>query len=298
MDAKVRHHIGSNIVGYVALFVALCGVPAAFAIGANTIGSKQLKANAVKNSDLADNSVGSPEVIDNSLTGSDVNEGTLGQVPSAQSATSADSAQTAQTAESAQSAQTAGTAQSAQTAGNADTLDNLNSTDFLASGATAGGDLAGPLSSLQIAGDAVGTNEVAGDSLTGADINEGTLAAVLRFGATIPSGTTVRGNFGCTAVNTGGTAECRDSVSFPLPAPSQPTSVNFAPGAAGEDDATCTGTISVPTAPAGKVCIYENGDLGTSALGNTASIPTGFLVSKTGTGGQALTDGSWAYTAP
>ena len=142
MTSPVREHIQGNVVGYVAIMIAVIGVPTTWAVTRNSVGSAQIKKNAVKNSDVADNAIGAAEVIDDSLGGQDIAETALGQVPSAQSAA---------------------------TAGNADTLDNFNSTDFLASGATAGGDLGGPFSSLQIGANAVGTNEVDG-SLTGADI--------------------------------------------------------------------------------------------------------------------------------
>ena len=109
MGRKVRTHIRSNVVGYVALFVALSlGTAWAASLPKNSVGPKQIKANAVR----------SAETANDALTGTDINEGTLGQVPSAQSATTAQAATAAETASSAETA---------------NLLDGLNSTDFLRS---------------------------------------------------------------------------------------------------------------------------------------------------------------------
>jgi hypothetical protein len=70
------------VVAYVALFVALGGSAYAFHLGKNSVGSKQLKKNSVTGT----------KVKDQSLTGRDINASTLGIVPSATHATSADTA--------------------------------------------------------------------------------------------------------------------------------------------------------------------------------------------------------------
>ena len=48
--SRVRDHIRSNVVGYVALFFALSGV--AYAVGVNTVGSKQIRDGKVKAVDV------------------------------------------------------------------------------------------------------------------------------------------------------------------------------------------------------------------------------------------------------
>jgi hypothetical protein len=139
MGTRLRRHFAANVVGYVALIVAVMGVPMAWALAKNTVGTIQIKPNSVRSSDLRNNGV----------RGVDVNEPTLGQVPSAanagnalnaqnalnavnaESATSADSAQTAQNADNATNAQNAtnatnaGFATSANSAFNADNAANL-----------------------------------------------------------------------------------------------------------------------------------------------------------------------------
>lgn len=65
----------ANVVSITALFVALGG--SAWAISANSIGSKQIKKAAVKKSDLAANAVISKKVADGSLLAADFAAGEL-----------------------------------------------------------------------------------------------------------------------------------------------------------------------------------------------------------------------------
>jgi hypothetical protein len=65
-------------------------------LGANAVTTSKLKDGSVNTGDLADNAVNGAKVADDSVTGWDVNESTLGQVPSAaNSATLAGKAPTA-----------------------------------------------------------------------------------------------------------------------------------------------------------------------------------------------------------
>ena len=101
----------ANVMATMAVFLALGG--GAWALTRNSVGPRQIKPNAVRSSD----------VKNNALKGPDVNEATLGQVPSSEEATTADDATSAE---------------SAQQAVNAGLLDNLNSTDFLRANAVLG----------------------------------------------------------------------------------------------------------------------------------------------------------------
>jgi hypothetical protein len=93
MDGKIRGHIRSNVIGYLALFVALSGT--AYAIdgplaGQNTVGSEDIINGEVLTRDLANDSVNtaklvnetvrSADVQNDNLTGADINEGTLSGV--------------------------------------------------------------------------------------------------------------------------------------------------------------------------------------------------------------------------
>ncbi|MEK6326797.1 MAG: hypothetical protein AABM66_04625 [Actinomycetota bacterium] len=113
MSAKLRTHIRSNIIGYVALFFALSTGSAVALTGSNTVFSDDIVDNEVYSADVRNDtlaggglaaadlqasSVGTSEVALNSLNGADINESLLGKVP------------------------------------NADKLDGIDSTGFLASG--------------------------------------------------------------------------------------------------------------------------------------------------------------------
>jgi hypothetical protein len=75
---RVRAHLRSNLVGYLALFVALGGVAYAGAqIPGNSIGSPQLRPLAVKNSDLGNAAVTNSKLAPHAVTGSKVAVGSL-----------------------------------------------------------------------------------------------------------------------------------------------------------------------------------------------------------------------------
>ena len=76
------------VVACIALTVALGGtsIAAIEALPRNSVGAKQLKRNAVTGPKIKANAVTGAKVANDSLTGADVNEATLGTVPSATSA--------------------------------------------------------------------------------------------------------------------------------------------------------------------------------------------------------------------
>lgn len=112
MAKRCLAHIRNQWIGTLALFIALAtgGAYAAEQIQKNSIGAPQIKKNAV----------GTSELKDGKTTGKDVDESSLGQVPSAESAN------------------TAATASEAVQATNADMLDSLDSTAFLQPNCPAG----------------------------------------------------------------------------------------------------------------------------------------------------------------
>jgi len=91
MTRRFTRFMRRHSIALVALFFALTGTTfaAANALGPNTVGAKQLKKNAVTNKKIAKNAVTGIKVKDNALTGADINEATLGTVPSATNATNA-----------------------------------------------------------------------------------------------------------------------------------------------------------------------------------------------------------------
>ena len=65
---RIRQHLRSNVVGYIALFVALSGTAwAASELSKNEVKSRHIKNGAVKKRDLAKNSVDTSKVVDGSL---------------------------------------------------------------------------------------------------------------------------------------------------------------------------------------------------------------------------------------
>jgi hypothetical protein len=90
MKKRIRSHIGSNVVGYMALFVALGGT--AYAVdgplpGVDQVGSADIINNEVQSADIKDANVAtvdirsgaitSGKILDGSVIGADVDESTL-----------------------------------------------------------------------------------------------------------------------------------------------------------------------------------------------------------------------------
>ena len=70
MQDRIRNHIRSNVVGYVALFFAL-SLGTAWAShpgGENTISSADIIDGAVRNADIRNGAVNSPKVANDNLT--------------------------------------------------------------------------------------------------------------------------------------------------------------------------------------------------------------------------------------
>ena len=99
MISRLRARLSyANVTATLALFVALGGTGyAAVTLPRNSVGTKQLRSRAVTASKLKPGAVTGRGVRNNSLTDADINEGTLGKVPSAASADHASSADSAST---------------------------------------------------------------------------------------------------------------------------------------------------------------------------------------------------------
>jgi hypothetical protein len=82
VSGKISAHIRSNLVGYVALFIALSGT----AWAAGKIGTRDIRTNAVRSRQIKNGQVKTPDVANNSIGGQQINEATLGLVPLAQTA--------------------------------------------------------------------------------------------------------------------------------------------------------------------------------------------------------------------
>lgn len=87
----------ANVMSSIAVFLVLGG-GAAFAasqLGRNSVGSKQLKKNAVTAAKIKKNAVRTAKIRNRAVTGAKINLATLGTVPSAAHAASADTAASA-----------------------------------------------------------------------------------------------------------------------------------------------------------------------------------------------------------
>ncbi len=93
--ARLKRPSHATVVAYLALFVALGGSAfAATLLGKNSVGTKQLKKNAVTSPKIQKQAITANKVKNGTLTGTQIEASTLGTVPAA------DQAHSAQTADS------------------------------------------------------------------------------------------------------------------------------------------------------------------------------------------------------
>lgn len=97
----------ANVMSTIAVFLVLGGATAFAALGKGTVGTKQLKTNSVTAAKLKNKAVTTAKIADHAVTGTQVNLGSLGQVPSAAFATTAGNATNAGHATTAGNATTA-----------------------------------------------------------------------------------------------------------------------------------------------------------------------------------------------
>jgi hypothetical protein len=101
MQRIFGHGRYANITSTLALVVALGGTSYAVTLPRNSVGSAQIKKGGVANSDIKNNAVTSAKITNDKLTGKDIKESTLGRVPSAGFAATANTATNAASASNA-----------------------------------------------------------------------------------------------------------------------------------------------------------------------------------------------------
>jgi hypothetical protein len=112
----------ANVMATIAVFIALGGVGyAAVKLPKNSVGAKQIK----------NNSITGAKIKDGAVTGEKIASGSLGTVPNATTAKSAETAKSADTAKSAETAKSATTAISANSAKSAATATSADDSQAL-----------------------------------------------------------------------------------------------------------------------------------------------------------------------
>jgi hypothetical protein len=155
LSARIRDHIRSNVVGYIALFLTLTTGSAVALSGSNTVFSD----------DVVNDQVYSADVRDDTLSGGGLSAADLRQGSVGTSEVAADSLGAADLAP--------GSVASSEVAD-----DSLGNGD-LAPGSVASSEVAADsLVAGDLAAGSVGSSEVANDSLTGSDIVEASLGSV------------------------------------------------------------------------------------------------------------------------
>jgi hypothetical protein len=119
---------------------------------------------------------------------------------------------------------------------------------------------------------------------------------VAQFPTEIPSGLTVTGRWGFD-VDSDGTGDWGTSISYPVPMPTS-LLVRYI-GPSNPAPPQCTGTVSLPTAAPGFLCVYQGSAFSlsfTSSLGNSRFGTSIYF--DTGGAGDNYAYGTWAATAP
>ena len=120
----------SNVMATIAVFIALGGVSyAASSLSKNSVGTPQLRGSAVTGAKIKNGAVTTAKLANGAVTGPKLDLSSLGTVPSAAHATSADSAVSAGHADSAATAGTATRATQAESATHATQADSATHAD-------------------------------------------------------------------------------------------------------------------------------------------------------------------------
>jgi hypothetical protein len=265
MIAAVRNRLTySNVIGTMALFIALGGVAVAAGLPRNSVGPKQLKRGAVTAAKIRKQAVTSAKlapqsVINGKLGPNSVGPGNIGNgaVTSAKLGASSVIASTIKNS--------------------VITTNKLNNE---------------AVTTPKLANESVSTAKLGKGSVTAAKLSD-EIGPLL---STLKSSQTLRGVF-----DVGGKepAITRDAVSFQFPLLNAPSSVTVLKK--GQTSPSCSGLGGgqTPQATGGNLCVYitEEANLGALSVENNTRLGFG-LKAETGGVGDFLAYGQWAVTAP
>jgi hypothetical protein len=185
MSGLIRAHVRSNVVGYVAIFLFATGGIASALPGKNSVDSGDVKNETLQGADVGDDELTGAQIAEATLdqgslpVGPRGPEGPMGATgpegpagergPQGLPGTNGSPDTPQQVLDKLK--QVDGTGSGLE----ADALDGLGASGFVQDTDTAGGDLGGTHSNLQIQSGTVGTNEVGLDSLTTDDLASGSV---------------------------------------------------------------------------------------------------------------------------
>jgi hypothetical protein len=183
MSSKVREHIRSNVIGYIALFCFAMG-STAYGVdgplaGQNQVGSADIINGEVATGDLSNNSVVTGKIADETIESADVQDGSLNAAELAPDAIFDDSPNAFSGSTRIANGAIAFNELAPNAVVGSTVLDNSLSGADITSGSVAGSDLQdGSVGAADLGTNSVGSDEVAPDSLGGGDVDESTLAAL------------------------------------------------------------------------------------------------------------------------
>jgi hypothetical protein len=270
MIAAVRNRLTySNVIGTIALFIALGGVAVAAGLPKNSVGPNQLKRGAVTAAKIRKQAVTSAKlapksVINGKLAENSVGPGNIGN----------------------------GAITTAKLAANSVIASTIKNS---------------VVTTNKINNEAVTTPKLANESVSSAKLGKGSVTAAKlsdEIGpliGTLKSGQTLRGVFDIGSGNT----EVRGASSFQFPLANAPAAPNTNVLKSGQPPtAACPGITSVatPQAAPGQLCVYITSESGLFSLefdsGSVNRLGFGLLANFTAPAVDNAVTGQWAVTAP
>lgn len=262
MIAAARNRLTySNVIGTIALFIALGGVAVAAGLPRNSVGTNQLKRGAVTAAKIRKQAVTSAKLAPKSVINGKLGPNSVGPGNIGNGAVT--------------------TAKLAKASVIAETIKNS------------------VVTTNKLNNEAVTTPKLANEAVSSAKLGKGSVTAAKlsdEIGpllSTLKPGQTLRGMF-----DVGGMEVARGGVSYQFPLLNPPTVTLLKPG---ETSANCGGLgggiQQTPQATPGNLCVYVTEEVGSPGMAVEHSSRLGFGLKTSGAADVAIS-GLWAVTAP